>query len=159
MRKIKNPYITSPTYNCFACAPNNPHGLHMQFLLQDDEVVSYWEPSPHFNGYGNILHGGIQTTLMDEIAAWAVAVLVKTAGVTARIDASFKKALHSDKGALKITASLKQMKRSIAVIHTAIYNNAGELCTDADVYYYTLPEEKAKKELFYPGYENFFEAE
>lgn len=47
MKKIINPYLgisEKEGYNCFACAPNNEHGLHMEFYEDEDDVVCYWNP-------------------------------------------------------------------------------------------------------------------
>ena len=62
MRKIKNPYTDLEGYNCFGCSPNNPIGLNMEFYEDGEYVISDWEPKKHLTGYGNILHGGIQST-------------------------------------------------------------------------------------------------
>ena len=35
-----------------------------------------------FAGFHDILHGGIQATMMDEIASWVVLVKLDTSGVT-----------------------------------------------------------------------------
>ena len=29
IKKIINPWLNRPEYNCFGCCPNNPIGLHM----------------------------------------------------------------------------------------------------------------------------------
>ena len=44
MKKIKNPWIGAEGYNCFACCPDNPHGLHMEFYEDGDEVVRMHVP-------------------------------------------------------------------------------------------------------------------
>ena len=46
MKKIINPWIdlTDKGYNCFACAPNNPYGLKMEFYEDGDDIVSIWTP-------------------------------------------------------------------------------------------------------------------
>ena len=49
MKKIKNPYAGTAEgmgYNCFACAPENPCGLKMEFFEDGEEVVCFWEPNP-----------------------------------------------------------------------------------------------------------------
>ena len=80
-RSINNPFTSIEQYNCFGCSPSNEFGLQMEFYDEGDETVCEWEPKPHFQGYGNILHGGIISTMMDEIASWYVFTKLKTAGV------------------------------------------------------------------------------
>ena len=59
MRKIKNPYVGNSEYDCFGCSPDNPLGLHMEFFEDGDDVVSYWHPQEHFQGWTGVMHGGI----------------------------------------------------------------------------------------------------
>lgn len=86
MKEIINPFIKREGYNCFGCSPNNSFGLQMKFFDDGEYLVSKWEPKEYLAGYGNILHGGIQSTILDEIASWVVYVKVKTAGVTASLN-------------------------------------------------------------------------
>ena len=74
MKKIKNPYagLEEQGYNCFACCPDNPFGLKMEFYEDGDDIVCLWDAHPNFQGWLNTLHGGIQSTLMDEIGGWLI---------------------------------------------------------------------------------------
>jgi len=56
----------------------------MQFFDEGDSVISTWEPTGNFQGWHNVLHGGIQATLMDEIASWVVFTKLGTTGVTSK---------------------------------------------------------------------------
>jgi uncharacterized protein (TIGR00369 family) len=156
MKKLKNPYMQYDGYNCFACSSENMHGLQMEFYEDEDGVVSYWEPKERFQGYHNVLHGGIQATLMDEIASWFVLVKLKTAGVTAKLEIKYKKPVYTNKGKITLKATLKEMRRRIAVVSVALYNSEEELCAEGDVSYFTYKPEVAKKKLFYPEHESFY---
>ena len=39
LRKIKNPWLHKPGYDCICCSPANPIGLHLEFW-EDGEVCS-----------------------------------------------------------------------------------------------------------------------
>ena len=67
-RKIFNPYRDLKGYNCFGCSLNNMDGLRLEFIEDGEYLKSEWQPEDKFQGYINILHGGIQATLLDEIA-------------------------------------------------------------------------------------------
>ena len=149
-KKISNPFRYYEGYNCFGCSPNNPIGLHMEFIEEGDELVSTWNPAPNFQGWYNVLHGGIQSTLMDEIASWIVFVKLKTSGVTSHLEVKYKKAVPSNKGAITIRAKLIEMKRNIAIVDVKLFSPDNELCTIATVKYFTFPQEVAKEKLWYP---------
>jgi len=129
----------------------------MTFKEDGDYVISEWQPKPHFQGWHQVLHGGIQATLLDEIASWLVFVKLKTSGVTSHMDVNLKKPVYIDKGSLQLKARLKEMNRNIAVIETWLYNSEGELCTYGLMHYFTFKEEIAKEKLWYPGSEEFYE--
>jgi uncharacterized protein (TIGR00369 family) len=157
MRKIRNPFISLPGYNCFGCSPGNALGLQMNFVEEGEELVSYWEPKKHFQGYHNVLHGGIQATLMDEIASWFVYARLNSAGVTARAEIKYIKPLYVDHGVLTVRASLLQMRRNLADISVRIFDENNHLCAESLIIYYTFPPEKAKETLYYPGLAGFYE--
>lgn len=60
MKKIRNPYIglEEQGYNCFACCPQNPCGLKMEFHEDGDDVVCFWKTRemPGVNSVIEVLH-------------------------------------------------------------------------------------------------------
>ena len=156
MREIRNPFEKHEDYNCFGCCPDNPHGLQMRFCEEGQEVLSFWEPRDYFQGYGYILHGGIQATLMDELASWAVFLKLKTAGVTSRIDIQFRKPAYTNKGKIVLRATVKESTKSHAVIKVLLEDSEENLCSEADIAYTLFSPKLAQKRLYYPGYDSFF---
>lgn len=148
MRKLKNPWKRLPEYMCFGCSPNNIAGLKMTFYEDSDEIVSVWKPESRFQGWHNTLHGGIQTLLMDEIAAWTIARKLQTTGVTSKLEIRFRKALFTTDSYYIIRASIVEIKRNIVTIRSAIYNQANDLCANADCAYFTFTKEKATEMNF-----------
>jgi len=56
-------------HNCFACGPANPHGLHMTFQSNGKVVMSHLSVPDHLRGWNNMVHGGIISTILDEVMA------------------------------------------------------------------------------------------
>jgi uncharacterized protein (TIGR00369 family) len=157
MKKLKNPFNGLEGYNCFGCSPGNPLGLHLEFTEEGDEIVSRWEPDKNFQGYFNILHGGIQATLMDEIASWTVYVKVKTAGFTSRAEIRYLKNVGMDQGPLTLRSRVRQMRRNLADIEVKLFDRNDTLCAESLMTYFTFPLEKSKQEMFYPDHSSFYE--
>ncbi len=157
MRRIINPYLQTKGYKCFGCSPDNKLGLQMEFFEDGDYVISKWLPKDHLAGYGNILHGGIQSTLMDEIASWVVYVKAKTAGVTATLNVKYKSTVYTDRGTLLIRARLTDQNKKLATIYAELLDNEGRVCSEAEVKYFLFPVEIAKNKYNYPGEDAFFE--
>jgi acyl-coenzyme A thioesterase PaaI-like protein len=51
---------------CFACGQKNPYGLHMVFRLENESVVSDFQPCAEHQGFPGIIHGGIIAAVLDE---------------------------------------------------------------------------------------------
>ena len=152
---IKNPFHKLEGYNCFGCSPDNEFGLRMNFRIEGDEVLCDWQPENHLEGWVGVLHGGIQATLMDEIASWYVFVKLQTAGVTSKMEVKLLKPVKMDKAPFRLRARLQEMQRNIAIIHVELFMNDGTLGAQSLMHYYTYPLEVAKKRLYYPGIEEF----
>ena len=159
MRKVKNPFHGTPGYHCFGCSPDNGIGLHLQFLDEGEYLTTEWEPDPDLQGYNNILHGGIQATLMDEIASWYVYAKMKTAGFTSKLEARYKHPVYINKGPLKLKAKLVEKRRNLVDIDVDLMDNEGKVCAFARIQYFTYPEKIARERMFYPGPEAFFDEE
>ena len=61
-------------HNCFGCGKLNDHGLHLELFpdLESDGVISWFTPPPHAEGYTGMVHGGIISTMLDEVMAWSL---------------------------------------------------------------------------------------
>jgi uncharacterized protein (TIGR00369 family) len=77
---------------CFVCGTANPHGLKLKFHYDEknDEMVSHTVFSRHFQGWEGVLHGGLISTVMDEIMIKAAAQKGFKC-VTAELNIRFKK--------------------------------------------------------------------
>lgn len=52
---------------CFVCGSDNERGLKLSFTVEDGEAYTEFTPPFYFQGYAGILHGGIVSTLLDEV--------------------------------------------------------------------------------------------
>jgi len=74
---------------CFACGTRNPIGLGMRVEYAPDRAFCRIVLSKHFQGWSEIAHGGIVSTLLDEIMAHAVFHHAGKA-LTARLNIRFR---------------------------------------------------------------------
>ncbi len=68
---IPNPFDHIPGFKCFACNPGHETGLRLRFFARGEEVFAKFTPRSDLTGMPNLLHGGIQSTLLDEVMWWA----------------------------------------------------------------------------------------
>jgi len=59
---------------CFVCGKDNPQGLKIQVRYLDSELAAETELSlpREYQGWAEVIHGGILATLLDEMMAHAV---------------------------------------------------------------------------------------
>ena len=75
---------------CFACGSQNPIGLKLTFREDGDKYIAVFRPGPEHQSYDGIVHGGIISTLLDEIMArYPYAKGLNT--VTARLEVRYRK--------------------------------------------------------------------
>jgi uncharacterized protein (TIGR00369 family) len=151
MKKIINPWKGVEGYLCFACSPANPSGLHMEFYEDGDDIVSFWKPTDGQQGWLNTLHGGIQCTLMDELAAWVIVRKLQTTGVTSKMEIKFLKSISTRDAQLTIRGRIRDKKRNAVFVETEIYDSAGELCTRAEIIYFVTTPERAREAFHFEG--------
>lgn len=90
------PLAHSAQNRCFGCGPANPAGLRLKFLLADDAtVVCLTSVSAAFEGPPGYLHGGIISTLLDEIMSKALRARGVTA-MTRKLEAEFLRPVPSE---------------------------------------------------------------
>ena len=159
-RKIINPFTEShgkDDYKCFGCSPNNAIGLQMTFYDLGDDIEATWNLKKQFEGFPNVLHGGIQATLHDEIASWVVFTKCKTSGVTKTMNLTYHNPVFTTGGEIRVLARLVQETDKSATISTFLYNSEGKLCSEGNIEYFVFPLAVAKRKHFYPGVEAFYE--
>ena len=54
---------------CFDCGDDNPIGLHLRFAPDGDGVITSFIPGPEHQGFHDVVHGGIISSVLDEAMA------------------------------------------------------------------------------------------
>lgn len=86
-----DPHALGDDQPCFGCAPQHPIGFQLRFWRDGDSVVTRFTPDERYQGPPGILHGGLVTTLADEIGVWTLIGLLQRFGFTAQLSGSLKK--------------------------------------------------------------------
>jgi len=80
---------------CFCCGSRNPDGLGLRFSYDGEEVSTTVSFPKRFQGYRDIVHGGLLSTVLDEVM---VTLLIKMGelAATAELRVRFLKPLRVD---------------------------------------------------------------
>jgi len=77
------------TRSCFVCGEFNPNGLKMRFESDGKIVQARFVAQPEHVGFKETVHGGIISTLLDEVMVWACAVQTRQFAYCAELTVRF----------------------------------------------------------------------
>ncbi|MBP7737030.1 MAG: PaaI family thioesterase [Spirochaetes bacterium] len=126
---LKLPKLPNPdTHTCFGCSGRNPSGLKMEFHSDGAAVYSVLSIPPHLCGWNDLAHGGVVSTVLDEVMSWSSMHLLKRYILTKSITVDFLKPVWTGR---RMVAEGKVRERTgerEAVIEGLLYDDAGTLC-------------------------------
>lgn len=91
MRKKRIEIPKLEGHGCFACGTANPIGLNLQFYALGDMVCTDITLGKYHEGWEGVVHGGIISTLLDEVMSWAIMYSEKVFLVTRQMNIKYVK--------------------------------------------------------------------
>lgn len=110
---------------CFVCGKNNKDGLHLDFVLDGEILKTKFRPGKKYQGYADIVHGGIIGLVLDEMLInlpWKLGIKAVTAEYTVRL----KKPVHIDEE-LEFSSWIDNRKGRLLLVSAEVKNNNGTL--------------------------------
>lgn len=115
---------------CFGCGPGNVAGLKMHFYSDNKSVISFVKVPEQFCGWENIVHGGIISTILDELMGWTAIFLLKKATLTKSITVDFLKPVFVNQELFVQGELVDMASEQHAVIRARMYNQDEEICAE-----------------------------
>jgi uncharacterized protein (TIGR00369 family) len=131
MKKELTPLKPNDVVNCFGCGVNNPYGLKMTFFTDGSAVFSEVVLPAHLGGWNNLVHGGVLSTICDEIMGWTAMYRLGKMALTKTMTIDFRKAmfmkdtLHAEGRLVEVTEAGE------AVVEGTVRNGKNDLCVSA----------------------------
>lgn len=129
--KIKEAFRQLPTsssHNCFACSPGNSAGLRMNFFTDEEAVFSRVTIPEHLCGWNNVAHGGVISTILDEVMSWTAMYLLKRVSLTQTMTVEFIKPVIIST-VMEAEGRVVELKgRRDAVMKGVLTNADGKVC-------------------------------
>lgn len=116
---------------CFGCSPHNSSGLRMEFYSDGRQVCSWLKVPVHLSGWDHIVHGGVITTMLDEIMGWYVLHFLRKIPLTKTITVKFLKPVYVNEDIRIEGAPFKLHSERKAIMQGFLYNKDNELCAAA----------------------------
>ena len=118
-------------HRCFACGKENQDGLQLNFKYSEDgsKAETTYIPPEKFQGWKDIVHGGIITTLLDELMAKA-AIKNGYQVLTGEITIRFKSPAKTLEP-LRCVAEVEKAHKKILYVKGPAYNKEGDIVAES----------------------------
>ena len=123
---------------CFVCGTANPHGLKLTFNYDEgsEQIESEVVFPIHLQGWQEVVHGGLISTVLDEIMVKAAAEK-KLKCVTGEIRVKFKKPTMTNEKYI-IRGKVVEVKRRIIFTEGFLLDRAGKIMASAKGKLFTI---------------------
>ena len=136
--KVLQAIPNSENQTCFGCGANNSHGLKMKFSTDGERVYSFMRAPDFMTGWDQTVHGGILSTMLDEVMGWGVVYLLKKIGMTKSITVKFNKAVYASERLTVVGGIQEQRSDRESLMQGAIFNEKDTLCVEATGQFTTM---------------------
>jgi acyl-coenzyme A thioesterase PaaI-like protein len=127
---------------CFGCGRQNPIGLKLTFYEDGEQVWAHWTPQREHQGYEGIVHGGLITTVLDEVMGWAIYVR-RLWAVTGSMNVRFRRPVPIGESLTTKAWVASVSGRKVDVRAELRRDDDGLLLADATALFIRVPEEQA----------------
>jgi uncharacterized protein (TIGR00369 family) len=142
LRRIEN---FDSDRGCFACGPDNPVGLRMSFYTDGTVVVSWLKIPAPLCGWRSVAHGGIVTTVLDEVMSWTAHHLIRRLILTKSIRVDFKRPLYTERE-IRAEGIVRQLNNDReGVLCARIVDDRGRICATAEGTFALLTPKVARR--------------
>jgi len=121
-------------HNCFVCGPDNPAGLHLTFQETGSAIHTRMRFAAHFQGWKGVTHGGLVSTLLDEIMAKAVQARGMY-GVTAEMCVRFRRPVPTETD-VDVNGRVIETRKRLAFTEGEIKDLDGNILASAKATFY-----------------------
>ena len=130
---------------CFGCGEKNPIGAKLSFYkISKNSVGSQFHIPKTWGGWGKVVHGGLQTVLMDEVSGWTVITQLEETCLTINVNLQFFRPLYIEED-VEIVGEIEEIKDRDIIVKSYIKNSNGQICTEGKFTFRKVTKEKIEQ--------------
>jgi uncharacterized protein (TIGR00369 family) len=126
------------------CGDKNESGLKIEFYYEAGKAIAEYSPTQNFEGYRDFLHGGIISTLLDEVMIKSI-LAQGILAITSQIDVKFRCPAKTGEKLL-LEGKIKEDRRRIILTEGKISKQDGTVIAEGTGKFFRT-EEKLKQQL------------
>jgi uncharacterized protein (TIGR00369 family) len=126
------------------CGEENPEGFRGKFEANDQNHIFFrFNARRTMQGYGTVMHGGLQATLLDETMGWAAAIAIQRMTVLAEMTVRYlqRTPIGAD---LIAEAWVSEVKKRLVKAEGVIRDDAGTIYARGFGKFSPLSEEETR---------------
>ena len=121
-----------PAYrDSFFCSPDRPDGIQLAMTYEDRSVLCDMFVDNRFEGYTNVVHGGMVFGILDVMIWYAIFMETKKICMTRRTDSEFLKPVMCNE-VYKAKARFRSMKGRDVLASAWVENKDGDVCAKVE---------------------------
>lgn len=128
MKKENLKEIISRDAHCFGCSQKNPYGLKMRFYADDAALYSWLSVPTHLCGWDGIVHGGVLSTILDEVMSWSAIYNLHRVVMTKTMTIDFFKPVYIADELRVEGRVIEQTNEREVIVEGKIYKDDNVLC-------------------------------
>ena len=138
----ETPYVKLQKNYCFACGPDNPDGMHLEFTLDEARktFVCHFALGKRYTGPPGHCHGGIIATILDD-AMGKVNKLREVVAVTKEMTVEYVKPVPLEKP-LRVEGREVSVHGRQHINMAEIFNEEGEVLARSKGIFIAIDPEK-----------------
>ena len=158
VKSVSSPVLPA-TRSCYVCGTANPLGLQIGFRIVGQAAESRFSFRPEFSGFRDTVHGGVISTVLDEIMVWAIGIESGKFVYCAELTVRFLRPTPTKTPVIARGEVTENKRNRLFVARGELRNEAGDLLAEATGKYLPVPEAvtDAVLEDFQDGIPAFFQ--
>lgn len=131
-------------HNCFGCGLLNEHGLRLSFFPHErGGVRAEFTPAARFEGYDGMVHGGVISTVLDEVMAWSL-YRQETWAVTGELTVRYRSPIRVGEATRAVGWMTGRRGRRIEMAGEIVRASDGAVLARATAVFVAVPELQAE---------------
>lgn len=128
------------TRSCFVCGIANPLGFRLQMQAEPDGLaVARFEFRREHVGFQDTVHGGLISTILDEVMVWACGVATRQFTYCAELTVRFRRPVRPEQPVVARARMTENRKGRLFLAEGSLFGPDGEVCCEATGKYIPLP--------------------
>ena len=116
---------------CFGCGKDNPMGLHLHFRTDENGCYTSFVPQPVHQSYDGRMHGGLISTVLDEIMGNYPYMYEHKVAYTARLEVRFRQPVRIGER-IDVITKVKRRKGMLLEMTGQVIREDGTVAAEAD---------------------------